>query len=361
METSPFIYQGPLPPHQVRGRDELLADLTERVTEHRVTALLGPRRFGKTSVLGRLAEDLTEVSTITVDLFGVASHADLVVRFADAMETAVPAVRERAYDLAISAGVDIGAARAQLTMAPRKRPDARTYYGELVRTLAGIGQRTPLLAIFDEFQSIVDVEGATAALRTELQHHYRKIGLIFAGSAPSSMREIFSRDDQPFFNQADLVSIEPLSLPAVHDIVTNGFVETGRNPGRVASLIYQLTVGHPQRTMRAADEVWRHSDPDVPADETWAAALAALRKAEAPSMAATYDDLEKSEQKVLRLVANDANLFGSQASTLELSHGGANHARERLLDEGKLLLGEDDRLSVTDPFLADWLRVRLPL
>ena len=57
MELSPFPHQGPLEPAQVRGRADLLADLTERLTERRVTALLGPRRFGKTSLLRKVAAD----------------------------------------------------------------------------------------------------------------------------------------------------------------------------------------------------------------------------------------------------------------------------------------------------------------
>lgn len=361
MQLSPFHYQGPLAPGEVHGRDDLLADLTERITQRRVTALLGPRRFGKTSVLGRLARDLTEVSTITIDLFGVASHTDLVVRFADAMSTAVPAVREPAYRLAVSAGVDLGLARAQLTMSPRKRADPRESFAALTRTLVDVARRTPVLVIFDEFQSITDVEGAAATLRTALQHNYSRLGLLFAGSAPSAMRDIFSRHDQPFFNQADLLDIGPLPLPAVHDIVTAGFAATGRDAGMSPSLIHQLTAGHPQRTMRVADAVWRRTEPGTPADLAWADALTDVRAAEAPTLAATYDDQEKSEQKVLRLVANQAGLFGAQAATLKLSHGGAAHARDRLVADAKLFADEDGGLTVVDPLMADWLRSRLPL
>jgi uncharacterized protein len=361
MELTPFNYHGPLTPEQVHGRDDLLAELTERVTARRVTALLGPRRYGKTSVLGRLANDLTEIATVTIDLFGVASYTDLVGRFADALEVAAPEVREPARDLAVSVGVDIGAARAQLRLSPKRRPDPRVLYAELVSTLVKVGQRTPLLVILDEFQAIADVEGADAVLRTELQHHYQRIGLIFAGSAPTAMRAIFSRPDKPFFNQADLLDIPPLSLAAVHEIVKRGFTDTGRDPGTVPSLVHQLTRGHPQRTMRAADAAWRRSSPGVPADEVWADALGDLRTAEAPILAATYDDLQKNEQKVLRLVANEASLFGLEAASLEISSGGATHARQALVDDGKLLEQPETGLVVTDPLLTDWLRNRLPL
>src|SRR5438105_2692930 len=53
VDASPFPYQGPLAAEQVRGRDELVLDLLERVSERRVTALIGPRRYGKASVLAR--------------------------------------------------------------------------------------------------------------------------------------------------------------------------------------------------------------------------------------------------------------------------------------------------------------------
>lgn len=361
MEVSPFPYQGPLDPGQVRGRRDLLDDLTERVTERRATALLGPRRFGKTSVLRRLAADLAEVSTIAVDLFGVQTHGDVVTRLATAMQEAVPQVRDSAVELSVQAGIDLGGLQAELALSPSKRPDARTLFDELAQVLVATGRRTPLLIVFDEFQSIVAVEGATAVLRTHLQHHYTHLGLVFAGSAPSAMRDVFTRHDQPFFNQADLVTIEPLDLAAVHDIVTGGFASTGRDAGAVAGMIFALTGGHPQRTMRAADQVWRHTEPGERADQVWGRALMTLREAEAAVLAATYDDLTMTERKVVRIYANGGSIYGSAAERVALSPGAADHARNSLLADGKLRRDRDGDVVVTDPLFADWLRQRLPL
>jgi uncharacterized protein len=359
VEVSPFRYQGPLDPEEVRGRDDLLADLTERVTERRVTALLGPRRFGKTSVLRRLAADLTEVSTVAIDLFGVQTHADVVVRLTAALADAVPSVREPARELTASAGINLGAVRAQLQLSPRERPDARALLAELVDVLVGVGRRLPLLVVFDEFQSLADVEGATAVLRTALQHHYRRMGLLFAGSAPSAMRDVFTRHDQPFFNQADLIEIQPLSLPAVQEIVAQGFARTGRRPGGTADRIHAVTGGHPQRVMRVADELWRRTPAGEDAEPRWPEALAGVRRAEAPALAAMYAELTADEKKVVRVIASGGALFGAAAQRVELSAGGARHARTRLLADGKLRT-EGDRVVVTDPLLADWVREHLP-
>ena len=361
MDVSPFPYQGPLDPAQVRGRDGLLAELAERVTERRVTALLGPRRFGKTSVLRRLAADLGEVSTVAVDLFGVQTHADVVGRLSTAMRTAVPQVRDPALELSVQAGIDLGGLQAKLALSPARRPDARALFDELVQVLVATARRTPMLVVFDEFQSIVAIEGATAVLRTHLQHHYADLGLVFAGSAPSAMRDVFTRHDQPFFNQADLVTIEPLDREAVHGIVADGFASTGRDAGVVAGKIYELAGGHPQRTMRAADQVWRHADGGEPADQVWGRAVQTLRRAEATVLAATYDDLTMTEKKVVRIYANAGSIYGSAAERLALSPGAADHARDSLLADGKLRHDREGDVVVTDPLLADWLRLQLPL
>ena len=47
--------------------------------DHRLTALLGPRRYGKTSLLRRVAADLAAVGpeTIWIDLYELSSMADL--------------------------------------------------------------------------------------------------------------------------------------------------------------------------------------------------------------------------------------------------------------------------------------------
>lgn len=361
MEVSPFRYQGPLAPGQVHGRDRLLADLAGRVTERRVTALLGPRRFGKTSVLRQLAADLTEVSTISIDLFGVQTYGDLAIRLAAAMREAAPQVRTPAVELSVQAGIDLAGVQAKLSLTPARRPDARGLYDELVQLLVAIARRTPLLVVFDEFQSITAVDGAAALLRTHLQHHYTELGLVFAGSAPSAMRDIFTRHDQPFFNQADLLPIEPLDPPAVHRIVHDGFVASGRDPGTVAGQILQLTLGHPQRTMRAADQAWRHTAPGERADQAWGRALMALRDAEGAVLAASYDDLTMTEKKVTRIYANRGSIYGSAAQRLHLSPGAADHARDRLLADGKLRRTPDEGIVVTDPLLADWLVRHLPL
>ena len=118
MDVSPFPYQGPLEPSQVQGRDALLGDLIQRVTARRVTALLGPRRYGKTSLLRRIAAELTEVNTVWVDLYEVTSMADVAVRFDDALAATTGRFAAAARSLAAGVSVHLGVVKVERPARP---------------------------------------------------------------------------------------------------------------------------------------------------------------------------------------------------------------------------------------------------
>lgn len=361
MDASPFPYHGPLEPDQVHGRSELVGDLIERITSHRVTALLGPRRFGKTSVLRRVEAELTEVATVWVDLYEVTSIADVAVRFDDAMAATTGRFAAEARTIAAGVSVNLGLVKVDLTGPPRNRPDPNLSFHALLDVLVRTAARQPTLLVIDEFSSIGRVSGAAGALRTAVQHHYNELGIVFAGSYPSMMRTLFTTRAEPFYGQADLVEIGPLSPATVEQIVTTGFADTDRDPGQLVGLITSFTNGHPQRTMQLADACWRHTSPgETAGPAAWADALDEVRRATGDGMERLYSGFERGERTVLRAVARSGSIYGAEADLLDLSSGAATHARQTLLDSGDLAVSESG-LVVVDPLLADWLRRRFAI
>ncbi|MGH9152510.1 MAG: AAA family ATPase [Acidimicrobiales bacterium] len=361
MARSPFPYHGPLEPAEVQGRDALVADLTGRIEGRRVTALLGPRRYGKTSLLRRVAAGLAGVTTVWVDLYEVTSMPDVAVRFDDALAATTGRFAAAAGNVAAGLALNLGVVKVELTGPARHRPDPAVTFHRLLDVLVATATEEPTLLVVDEFSSIARVPGAAGALRTAVQHHYRDLGIVFAGSHPSMMRTLFTGRAQPFYGQADLVEIGPLDAAAVAGIVGSGFASTGRDSGHVAGLIGAFTGGHPQRTMQLADACWRHTPPGGSAGPaTWSAALAEVRQAAAEGMERLYSGFERGERSVLRAVARGGSIYGTEAGLLELSTGTATHARRSLLDSGDLA-DTDAGLVVVDPLLADWLRERFPI
>jgi hypothetical protein len=230
-----------------------------------------------------------------------------------------------------------------------------------VDVLVGAAEHEPVVAVFDEFAGIAGVDGADAVLRTGLQHHYRKIGIVFAGSEPSMMRMLFTDPARAFYQQADLVEIGPLSTESVATMVDEGFEATGRHAGVVADRVAAFGRGHPQRSMQLADAAWRRTDEGREAtDEVWQDALEAVRSAVAEGLERLHTALPASQQKVLRALAHGQSIFGTAARAFDLSKGTATGARDALRDSGHLHRLADGSYELVDPLFADWLRGRFP-
>lgn len=362
MDSSPFPYQGPLHPEQVSIRVELIDDLIERVSERRVTALLGPRRFGKTTVLGRVAADLEAAGTsiIWLDLYEVTSFADLAVRIDHGLSKVRGQAGGLLRRLAAGASLNLGVLRLDFSGRPATRPDPIDVLHRQLDVVTELAQREPLLVVLDEFSSIDRVDGAAGLLRTHLQHHYQHLGLLFAGSEPSMMRALFTDQAQPFFAQADVIEIEPFTNLEVVDLVQDGFAETGRQAGRLPQDIWAFAQGHPQRSMQLADAAWLRVQAGKSADDqTWPDTLDAVRGQVASGLERLYSSIQPTERTLLRIVAGGGSIFGPMADHLELTKGGAQHARGRLIDVGQLSR-VDNKLRIVDPLFADWIRQRVP-
>lgn len=363
MEESPFPFQGPLEPDDVRGRDDLVADLIERVTARRVTAVLGPRRFGKTSVLRRVGAELEAAGTtvIQVDLYEVSSMADLAVRLDQALASVRGPALDRLHHFISAGEINIGFVKLMFSRRSSEQPDPVAVVHQLLDGLVAAARHNPMLVVFDEFGGIDRVDGAAGLLRTKLQHHVREIGLVFAGSQLSLMRAMFTDVARPFYGQAELVDVGPLSPQALRGIVDNGFHSTGRDPGNMATAIVEFTNGHPQRAMQLADAAWRHTVPDEPfRADLWGIALDHVRAQTDLSNEALFSHSQSNDQKVLRLVSNGEPIFGSASAVIGLAPGSGQSSRDRLVDNGEIMRA-GSAWRVVDPVYADWIRRRFPL
>ncbi|MDE0134179.1 MAG: hypothetical protein OXH86_04030 [Acidimicrobiaceae bacterium] len=360
MERSPFPYQGPLMPEQVTGREELRRDLAQRIADRRLTALIGPRRYGKTSVLKRVAADLEDVDSqaVWIDLYELTSMSDLAARVDSGLNAVTGTLREMLGTIASTMSLNLGVVRAELSRSARRRPDPALTLQGLLDLLVRAAERRKLFVVFDEFSGIAQVQGAAGALRTALQHHFQSLGIVFAGSEPSTMRTLFGAHGEPFFSQADLVEIGPLEDAELHRIIEEGFEGTGRTTGGITSQITALAQGHPQRAMQLADAVWRLVEPGGRAGAiVWEHALTEVRGNVEGGFERQYSSLAAGHQKVLRTVATDGSIYGTAAQFVDLNAGTASAAAAALVGDG-VLRRSDKRLSVIDPLLADWVRRR---
>ncbi|MBW3614049.1 MAG: ATP-binding protein [Actinobacteria bacterium] len=347
------------------GRDQETQELAVHLRERRPVAVLGPRRFGKTSLLRHALWQLDQVepvASIWVDLYGVASVADFAVRLDKALTSVRGPLREILDTVAGGLSVRLGVLSVELRRAATSGPDPTAAAHDLLDVVVRAATRQRVVLALDEFADVAGVAGLDALLRTHLQDHYRDLGLVFAGSRPSMMRALFTDKGRPFFSQAELLEVGPLTQEAVTGLVHEGFARTNRRAGPVALRIVGFAGGHPQRCMLLADAAWQRTpEGEEATEDTWAEALAAVRRNIDGALVALYEELPPAQGRVLRAVARTGTPFAAaEARFHDLSNSSITVARDALVRDGHLARSADGKVTIVDPLFADWLTRTFP-
>jgi uncharacterized protein len=367
--TSPFVFDKPVPPEDLVGRDDVLATIHDRAAHGRSMLLAAPRRFGKTSVVRSLAAQGAETGdlhVVHVDLLGVQQLADVARRYARALRSlpsggalrrALEALVRHAPELAATIGW--GAVSVTARTSPAAPPEATLE--ALLDLPAQAAERlgTTVLVVLDEFQDIEGAPGADATIRSVVQHQ-ATVAYLFAGSEPSTMEAIFADRRRALYAQAERVALGPLPIDALGAFVDDRFARTGRRIDGAAMTGYlDFVAGHPQRSMFVAHHLWNATPDGGIADRSaLAAAIDGALGGFAYEGAQAIDGLTTAQAKAVRLVAHDEPLHGTAARRLGLAKSSASLALDSLRT-ATIVAG--DPPAVVDPLFAEWLRRELPL
>ena len=368
-QGTPFPFEGPVPPELLIDRADELELLGRRAGDRVNVRLVGPRRFGKTSVLLAHEAQLRQVGwrTAHVDLSGIADLTDVARRVAVAYgRLDAPWLRSHLSGLLGRLGVGLSATGPAVTLQARPgSPEAQVAETVLERLLdlpADLFERdgASTLVAFDEFQELLvarkDLDGL---LRAHIQYHGDAAAYVFAGSEPSIMRELFETRERPFFGQADPFTLGPLPLNETVSDLAARYQREGLDAGEALGELVSFAGGHPQRTMLLAyllaDRLAAGRSPTPAlADEVIADAL----ERTGPGYRGLWLQLGASERAVLAAVADGvAPTSRALATEHRVSRGALDAAAGRITDQGHLVR-HTRGAHLVDPLLSEWLRRR---
>ncbi len=342
--------------------DDLLA-LTEGSHSFR---LVGPRRYGKTTLLRRVLEaaERAGMATVMVDLQDVLSIAEIVVRIERGYERLKGPVRRNVEALFRSwnIGLSLGGGGFTATLQRNPNVDAESVLLRLLELPAALYERqgTPSLIVFDEIQDVLAVTGADGKIRSVIQHQGQAATYAFAGSAPGVMQQLFADPKRPLLDQAVPRNLKPLPIDDVAQYVTARFARTGREVGAALTPMLEFTRGHPQRSMMLAHYVWERTGPGARADEqTWLAALDQLTADTAPLMHAIWRALPANERRVARALAvvNTPLYSDDTAAAVGIRRASIRRALDGLIANADVI-DENGQPRLTDPMFEHWLETR---
>ncbi len=366
---NPFIYDRPLPPTDLIDRDEELALLVSLADAGQSARLTGPRRYGKTTLIGRLGQTMREDHSFAVayvDLSRVTGVEDVVQRIESAYETAFTGGLRRAWhavrrriEPSATVGVPGVASVGFAPSTPQAGSLARLH--GLLEAPQRLHERTGgrCLIVYDEFQEMLtaqpDLDGV---LRSHIQHHSGAASYLFAGSHAGMMDALFGDRRRPLFEQARAVRVGPLMPADIAEYVERRFSMASRSCAPdVPDALAALAHGHPQRAMMIAHFLWEGSADNVTVGDAELHAAQATALAEASDgLQRTWDSLSANQRRLVKVLAGGQShpLRTEALSQAEMPKSSMVDARDQMAAQGDLFVYDGGRVELADPFMAAW-------
>lgn len=334
--------------------------------------LFARRRMGKTEFLckdlmpaaveqGILVAYTNLWDTSTPDIALVSALAEaLEPRGLGAVLTALgKPVRKIKASATMPGGVE-GSIEAELA---QLHADSSATMREVLRQLDR--QRKPLLLVIDEAQVLAKHEHSTFAhaLRAALDIRKERIKVVFAGSSETTLRDMFARSAEPFYNWAPLepfpllgeefvaFTIDRLNSMARHTLTLaqgmRAFEELHRTPEFFKRFVERFMLFQTEGVDAAIEHTKESVFSDAHFLKQWSAANPA-DQAVLTLLASGDSDLH-SVSGVERLTA----LIGRPAT-----RNTAGHALRRLQDDNVVTRLRVGQYRIEDEAYAEWIRRR---
>lgn len=381
---NPFEFGRELGPDELVDRQDEVAAVARAMEEGERLFLIGPRRFGKTSIL-HAASTLAEARGVavlrqdaeafpTLTMLAQALVAEAAKKLTSSAERAGQKIKaffsllrpELSYNpLDGSYGVRL----ASQTPTPGDVPLLVEVLAGLDRMAADAGR--PVAVVLDEFQHVVE-EGGVAAerqLRAAVQRHAH-VGYVFAGSQTGLLTAMTGDASRPFYRLGARRFIGPIPRADFREAITRGFQRGGMVIGEEAIEAMLDAAGDvPYNVQRLAHAAWQLAREEngratTPGDV--ARVLETLVRRDDPFYTQTWNRLTAQQQKALMaLVASEGDelyarevlrRYGLALSTMRTS-------LEALVKAGVARTEETRgtaRYALEDPFFAAWMRVFVP-
>jgi hypothetical protein len=382
---TPFQFGRELSEKELVDREDELAAVMRVMRERGRLFLIGPRRFGKTSIL-KVATQLAEREGIvvlrhdaeaypTVQSLAEAIVADGTRRLTTSIERAGKKIGR--FFAALRPQVSFNPMDGSMSIALAEHSDSQNPPALLAAVLDGLNEmaaqsKHPLAVVIDEFQKVVEQGGtgkrsvidAEAQLRAAVQRH-ANVGYVFAGSKTGLLTKMTGDASRPFYRIGSRFFVGPIPRSDFAAFLADGFDSGGyRADADAVTAILELAEDVPYNVQRLAYECWnllRDVDGGALTPEIVQQALSRLIRRDDPFYTQIWNSLVATQQKALiAIVSGDGQgmLSKEVLSSHDLAAATMQTAIRALIKKGILRYEEARgavRYRLEDPFLGAWV------
>ena len=315
--TNPFVASGRIPAELFCDRKEESRRLVLSLTNGANVVLMSPWRVGKTQLIYHCF-DKPELKdhyiTIFVDILRTSSFQELTYEFGKAVFNTLASKGQKMQKLAIATmkslmgniTIDPATMLPTFGLAIGNIQNPAYSLEEIFRTLELAGKRC--IVAIDEFQQITNYpeKNIEAILRTHIQT-LSNTQFIFAGSERKLLEEMFLESSRPFYNSADIQSLDTIEEDKYCEFVKYHFNEYNKQiSSDTISYVYHLFEGNTfynQKTFREAFA--QTAQGDVCSQEMVDSSINLMMKEADHLYSEKLSRLSLSQKELLYAIANE--------------------------------------------------------
>lgn len=358
-------------------REVEIRELKSDIRNGQNVVVFAPRRFGKSSLVSRTAQELVKSDRALiaqVDLMRTTTKEQLAAKLAASIyeDIASPVFRAREKATQVFRGLRI---TPVITVDPMEGTLGFSFSAGQVETdidatlerlfelpaeLAGRG-RKPVAVIFDEFQEVLSIDPHLPALMRAVFQSQLEVAHVYLGSKRTLMEQLFNDANEPFWRSARQVEIGVIPREAFTAFIRERFATTGRGiEDDVVATILDTTGGHPYATQELCYSLWE----EVPQGGTagpsdFERALAQVLKSENAHFTRIWEKAPRAQRQVLQALAEEP-LNSVTSDDYRRRHGlpagsTVQGAVDKLVEDELLAKDHPGAYRIAEPFLAEWL------
>lgn len=266
---SPFLFGRTVTEQAFTNRTADINRLSRNLQNGINTVLISPRRWGKSSLVKKVADQIKgrQVKLVQLDLFSIRNETDfyntLAIETIKATSTKFTEWVQNAKQFFrhVTPKISIGTDPAQDFEISFAWKDLEKNYKEVLNLPQQIAAAKgwKLVICIDEFQNLSSFKEPhlfQKRLRTEWQHHDRVTYCLY-GSRQHMMSELFEKQSMPFYRFGDVIYLPKIERADWIRFVQNGFAGTKKSiSAELANAVASLVEDHSYYVQQLAYLVW---------------------------------------------------------------------------------------------------------
>ncbi len=373
LDLNPFRYGALALDEAFTNREEEVAELTADALNGQDVVLFAPRRYGKSSLLWRVSQELIADKALVaqVNLMTTPTVTRLAEKLARTIYDDIASPLFRAKErLSIFQGLRVrpvvtvdpedGSLSFSFDASPRPEDIGATLERllELPGQLAGERKR-PVVLILDEFQEIVEIDPGLPRLMRSVFQEQPEVSHMYLGSKRHMMQRIFNDENEPFWRSAKQVELGVIEATPFSRYIERQFTRTGRTVEQGAiEEILEITSGHPYATQELCYFLWQATPPGgVASVDQVSNALAGVLNSEHAHFSLIWEGASAHQRLLLRALAEEPGhpLAGDYRRRHSLPAPSSVQRALQALERAELVSRDAGRAWIIEPFLAPWL------